>query len=240
MKTTKAILVLAAALCLLFYPATSKADTIWTGNFTSDHISNPANHDQPPGYGGPGPFGTVELEAITGGFQVTVTLKDGSEFINTGAGAFQNFGFGATFIGTGAPAITITGNTALSDSGSHSLTASYAPNATTPFHMDGGGDFFYGVHYTGQGTGGANAIVGPIVFDVTGNGVTLAWLTAANADNQIFVADVISGLILPPNTIANTGLIDVNSVTVPEPGILILLGIAMSAIGMASWRISKI
>jgi hypothetical protein len=28
--------------------------------------------------------------------------------------------------------------------------------------------------------------------------------------------------------------------TVPEPGILILLGIAMSAIGMASWRITKI
>ena len=30
------------------------------------------------------------------------------------------------------------------------------------------------------------------------------------------------------------------SVSIPEPGILILLGIAMSAIGMASWRISKI
>jgi hypothetical protein len=29
-------------------------------------------------------------------------------------------------------------------------------------------------------------------------------------------------------------------VPVPEPGILILLGIAMSAIGAASWKISKL
>ena len=33
---------------------------------------------------------------------------------------------------------------------------------------------------------------------------------------------------------------DVISGTVPEPGILILLGIAMSAIGAASWKISKL
>ena len=37
----------------------------------------------------------------------------------------------------------------------------------------------------------------------------------------------------------NTGLVQ-SLLTVPEPGILILLGIAMSAIGAASWRIRKI
>jgi len=31
-----------------------------------------------------------------------------------------------------------------------------------------------------------------------------------------------------------------DGVKVPEPGILILLGIAMSAIGAASWKISKL
>jgi hypothetical protein len=230
MRMIKALLVLAGVFCLLVYPGTSKADTFpITFLFTSDHLTG--------GYGSTGPFGTVTINEISGGFEVTVSLNDGSKFINTGAGAGLNFGFGATFIGTGpSSAITITGNTAASDSGTHSLTASYAPNGTTPFHMDGGGDFFYGITYTGQKTGGGSAIEGPIVFDVTGSSVTLAWLTAANADNQIFVADVISGVS------GLTGIIDVSKegVPVPEPGILILLGIAMTAVGVGTRFVRKI
>ncbi|MGA2318616.1 MAG: PEP-CTERM sorting domain-containing protein [Thermodesulfobacteriota bacterium] len=57
------------------------------------------------------------------------------------------------------------------------------------------------------------------------------------ADNIPFQVGYYDGL-------TGKGEVEVNqlskNLTVPEPGILILLGIAMSAIGMASWRIRKI
>jgi len=205
MKTTKAILVLAGVLCLLFYPAISKADMIYS--LTSDHMTGGA---------GTPPFGTVALaENGSGGVLVTVTLNGTNDFVRTGSGSENNFlfngaGFGVALVDISGSGLTATGGT------------------IGGIHADGTGYWDFGVFITIQEKGGTDRRHGPIVFTVAN--ATIADLTHPN-NGYIFAADMISGQT------GNTGMVDVS---VPEPGILILLGIAMSAIGMASWRISKI
>ena len=66
-----------------------------------------------------------------------------------------------------------------------------------------------------------------------------AMLTALDSNT----GDVSHFLWITPGQDSNGHVVEYQGlvgVTVPEPGILILLGIAMSAIGMASWRIRKI
>jgi hypothetical protein len=82
-----------------------------------------------------------------------------------------------------------------------------------------------------------------------------AWFKLQGGDSGL--ADIIEGYINDAeahSTYQNNGILVLNTYNgnettgqgqsfifpVPEPGILILLGIAMSAIGMASWRIRKI
>jgi hypothetical protein len=61
-------------------------------------------------------------------------------------------------------------------------------------------------------------------------------------DRNIMVLNLWNGNVSPPYDNSSDYNLKAQSmlIQVPEPGILILLGIAMSAIGMASWRIRKI
>jgi len=237
----KAILVLVGALCLLFYPASSKADSItvpstpadWKGYITSDHM------DPGPNSAGTPPFGYVELWQInTDTVDLRVTLDPGNKFVSTGSGNFQDFLFNMTG-GLGVGNITIEQN------------ALYDLHASAgPFSADGLGPMGFGIRgyitYPNdpQPIGGGDGFTTPIIFQVySATGVTIAQLTTPNPiiggkGGNIFGIDMFSGQT------GLTGLVDVSQegvpFPVPEPGILILLGIAMSAIGMASWRISKI
>ena len=82
----------------------------------------------------------------------------------------------------------------------------------------------------------------------SGSWASASNVLAPNSDNSVAASHVIPALSNPPSNPdqshnfygLNTGFADQSVVRVPEPGILILLGIAMSAIGMASWRIRKI
>jgi hypothetical protein len=138
-----------------------------------------------------------------------VTLNDGSKFVRTGTGDGMNFKFNSTGIAN-LTEITGTGLTA----------------TTGIFDGDGGGLFDYGVFFTGQNNGGGSGIAGPIKFSVA-NATISDFINATdlahNAKNQLFVADVISGIIIPGNTVANTGLIDVSG-QVPIPAAAWLLG----------------
>jgi len=219
----KAIMVLAGVLCLLFYPATSKADTLYY--FTSDHITNPLT-GEPPGGGTP-PFGYVQLTPTASGVDVLVHLKASSYYFVLGASGGFDFLFSLnTASGIDVGDISITQN-ATYNKGNHLVAQ------TGDFHADGTGSWNWGITGEGQKNGLNGGFNTDIMFSVAGATIdTFIVSTGANG-GWLFAADIYSGQT------GNTGLVDV-SVPVPEPGILILLGIAMGAIGVASWRIPKL
>ncbi len=209
MKTTKAILVLAGALCLLFYPATSKADSF---DLTSDHCT---------GGCGTQPFGTVTLTQNGTTVDVTVHLNSPNEFVKTSSADDQAFKFNATGVVLGD--ITV-------DAHTPALIAD-----TGVFNGDGTGSFAFGIAAPSQGSGGSDPFSSDIVFHVAN--ATIADLTVPNNLGNIFVADIIGST-------GNTGPVDAEGTStvpvVPEPGMLILLGMGMTAVGVASRWIRKI
>src|SRR5215471_7001093 len=115
----------------------SQAATL-TFNLTSDHCTGGCLTGQTSG-------GTVQItDTAANTVQVTVTLANNNKFVSTG---FQtDFGFNLT----GSPTITYT-----------SVTAGFAATGGSPQtagsrHMDGAGDFQYGVTCTACGPGGSN------------------------------------------------------------------------------------
>ena len=221
MKKRFSILCIFTLLMFIFVPA-AQATLFY---FTSDHMSG--------GYGSSGPFGTVELTQNGADVDFVVTLNDGSWFIRTGAGDDFNFKFNiAGDTGAAADENTITGT---------GITGSYYIGTGKAYHGDGGGTFYYGVYFTGQGTnGGSDAMPGPLKFTV--EDVTIAELTGLNDKDQIFVADVISGVTKDPTTgkpNGNTGLIDVSNTPVPLPGALWFLGSGLLGLVGVRRRITK-
>jgi len=193
-------LFLGVILVVFFIATGAQADTI-SFDFTSDHVTGGA---------GVPPFGQVTLSENLGDVTFLVSLYDGSQFVRTGAGDGMNFLFNANDINLGT------------DFSGAGLTAAEGP------FSHGGGTFQYGVYFTGQGTGGSNAMSGPIGFTVYNS--TIDDFLLDNGIGEYFVADIISGQT------GYTGLVDASS-PVPEPTTMLLFGAGL--IGLAGFGRKK-
>lgn len=181
--------ILVAAMLILVTAPVQAALATWEGYFTSDHMTDLGGAGTPP-------FGLVTLTQVGTIVDFDVELYNNSKFMVSGAGGYFNFVFNGTDVAYG----DITGS---------GLTVNSAL-----IHADGTGDWSFGVVFTGQGTGGSNALLGPLQFTVAN--ATIAELIVGNGSN-IFAADILSGQT------GNTGMVDVTS-QVPIPAAAWLLG----------------
>jgi hypothetical protein len=195
----------------------ASADTIPSETFllTSDHCTGGCLTGQTNG------GNVVVNQNADGTLTFIVTLANGNEFVNTGFQA--SFGFNLT----GVASITYTSV----------IPASFTapggnPQATGSLHMDGTGDFDFGLEAAPGG--GSNPTPGPLTFTIKNTGgaaLTLAELST-NGAQQFFGVDIISG------TTTNTGGIDASSpVSTPDGGsTVVLLGLSLLGLGAVSVR----
>ena len=175
---------------------------------------------------GSGPFGTVTLQQTGTNVTVTVALNPGIGFIDTGAGdplLFNIFGF---------PDLSgrVTGLTA---------GFSFSSNRPSLTHADGSGDWMYSILCAGGacGPGGSDPFFGSFSFTVLG--VTEAsFIGTAGSNGNFFVSDICFNWTAAHGCAA-TGDVWTDTpapggpprITLPEPGSLALLGIAVVAFG---------
>ena len=211
-----ALMVLTGALFLLIYPVSSKADTL---TFNPRFVFSGTSPTGSP------PWLTATFSSNTPG---TVTLTMSSSFKDTGEFVTE-WDFNLN------PALNPASLSIIYNSGP---TASVS-KGTNAFFADGDGYFDIEFLFPTDPQGSRFSDSKTSVYTIIGDSITASsfnYLSYINGGEGVYHTGAhIQGI--PSGE--GSGWIG-NSVLVPEPGILILLGIAMSAIGAASWRISKL
>jgi len=205
-----AVAILGVALIATATPA--QADTF---TFTSCHVTGGCTGTS---------FGTVTLTQSGTLVNFDVVLGSGEFFVETGAGGKSLFLFNDSLSNSAVTNITATLNGA-------TVTITGGLSGATnqsPIMADGTGTFTAQVFCTTESScnGNSGIPVNDLHFTVTN--ATVAQLETANANGNIFVADVIFA------GTGNTGPVDVSGV-VPEPTTLLLVGTVLVGLGGA-WR----
>jgi len=229
MKTTlsptlKKIGALAAAVGLTLGAATQPASAAdgdtQTFLLTSDHCT-----------GGCGPqtggFGQVLVTDSAGGaLTFDVTLFNGNQFVSSGLDLTFAFDL------VGSPTITYSGLTS-----GFTIPGGIGPQQTAgTYHMNGFGDFEYGVEWGGQNGGPPNSFNGALHFVITSNGgaLSLSSLETNGVGGPFFVADIYSA------TTFNTGAVDASAggppTSVPEPETYAMLLAGLGMMGFVARR----
>jgi hypothetical protein len=220
-------LVLALAIVGVALIATATTAQAVTFDLTSCHISTgcpPAGTI----------FGTVTLTQVTATTVLfDVVLNNGSRFVETGAGGDSLFLFNDSIAGS-----TVTGITATLNGANVAIPGGLTGLTNqSPIHADGTGDFTAAIQCTTASScnGGSTPNINDLHFTVTS--ATIAQLTTANADGNIFVADILcgSGVSVCGGL---TGPVDVSGppVNVPEATTLAFLGTGLVAMGLIARR----
>src|SRR5262245_637904 len=165
------------------FPSVSQADTF---TFTSCHISgSTCNGGSIPAPG----FGSVTLTQVGANVTFDIALINGNRFVETGAGGGSLFVFNDSIAGSTITNITATLNGATVTIPGGLSGATNQP----PIMADGTGTFTAQVFCTvaSDCNGGSAPNMNDLHFTVTN--ATLAQLETANANGNIFVADILCG-----------------------------------------------
>jgi hypothetical protein len=199
----------------------AQADTF---NLTSCHISTGC-----PAAGTV--FGTVTLTQVGTGVNFSVSLANGSRFVETGSGGGGLFVFNDAIAGS---TITTIATTPTTPAGG--LTG--FTNVSPLIHADGTGDWSAIVECTvaGDCNGGSAPTMTSLTFTVTN--ATLAQLEVVNNGGNFFVADILCGASVT-GCAGQTGPVDVSPSAVPIPGAAWLFGTALVGMGLLVRRKRK-
>jgi hypothetical protein len=182
-------------------------------------------------------FGTVALTQTTATtVLVDVVLNNGSRFVETGAGGDSLFLFNDSITGSTITGISATLNGAVVaiPGGLTGLTNQ------SPIMADGTGTFTAAVQCTTGAScnGGSTPNINDLHFTVTA--ATIAALTTANANGNIFVADILCGAGVSVCG-GLTGPVDVSGVpsAIPIPGALPLFITGLAGLVLVGRRRKK-